>query len=104
MPPPDLPVALLILRAGLGVFLLFWSIDESVAPEQTEKIALPVLLLDRTASELRRCRGSHRRGPEPALLAGLWKTWHYATALALHTISTLQTWKRLAAPPCWPAS
>ncbi len=36
MRPHELPVALLVLRVGLGVFLLLWSIDK--APEQTAKI------------------------------------------------------------------
>ncbi len=38
MRPRELPVALLVLRAGLGAFLLLWSIDKMVAPEQTAKI------------------------------------------------------------------
>ena len=31
-------MALLVLRVGLGVFLLLWSIDKMLAPEQTAKI------------------------------------------------------------------
>ena len=38
MRPRELPLALLVLRFGLGVFLLLWSIDKMVAPEQTAKI------------------------------------------------------------------
>jgi hypothetical protein len=66
-------------------------------------------------------RPGRERGAEAALsmvfLAGLWKTWTYAAGLALHTISTLSTWKQLLAPlgehylfissppfPCSPAS
>ena len=68
-----------------------------VAPEQTAKIfqffyqtALPASFAPAV--------GALEAALSVALLAGLWKTWSYGAALALHTISTLSTWKQLAAP------
>lgn len=93
----ELPVALFVLRIGLGVFLLLWSIDKMVAPEQTAKIfeffykiSLPVSFAPSV--------GALEAALSLALLAGLWKTWTYGAALALHTISTVSTWKQLATP------
>ena len=97
MRPRELPVALLALRVGLGVFLLLWSLDKMVAPEQTVKIfqffyktPLPVSFAPVV--------GALEAALSLALLAGLWRTWTYGAALALHAISTLSTWKQLASP------
>lgn len=97
MRPRELPVALLVLRVGLGAFLLLWSIDKMVAPEQTAKIfqlfyktPLPVGFAP--------ALGALEAALSAALLAGLWRTWTYGAALALHTISTLSTWKQLITP------
>ncbi len=90
-------MALLVLRVGLGVFLLLWSIDKMLAPEQTAKIfqffyktPLPVSFAPVV--------GALEAALSLALLAGLWRTWTYGAALALHAISTLSTWKQLASP------
>jgi hypothetical protein len=97
MRPRELPLALLVLRVGLGVFLLLWSIDKMVAPEQTAKIfeffyktPLPVSVAPAV--------GALEAALSLALLAGLCKTWTYGAALAIHAISTLSTWQQLAAP------
>ncbi len=93
----ELRLALLVLRVGLGVFLLLWSVDKMVAPEQTAKIfqffyktALPASLAPAV--------GALEAALSLALLAGLWKTWTHGAALALHAISTLSTWKPLLTP------
>ena len=111
----ELRVALLVLRVGLGVFLLLWSIDKMVAPEQTAKIfqffyktALPASFAPAV--------GALGAALSLAFLAGLWKTWTYGACLALHAISTLSTSSRPSAsttsssppspcsPPSWRSS
>ncbi len=94
---PELSVALLVLRAGLGVFLLLWSIDKMVAPEQTAKI-FQFFYWTPLPAGFAPAVGALEAALSLALLAGLWKTWTYGAALVLHTISTLATWKQLAAP------
>lgn len=93
----ELRVALLVLRVGLGVFLLLWSVDKMVAPEQTAKIfqyfyktALPASFAPAV--------GALEAVLSLALLAGLWRTWTYGAALVLHAFSTLSTWKQLLTP------
>ncbi len=97
MRPRELPVALLVLRVGLGVFLLLWSLDKMVAPEQTVKIFQFFYRTPLPAS-FAPAVGALEAALSLALLAGLWRTWTYGAALALHTISTLATWKQLASP------
>jgi len=93
----ELPTALLVLRVGLGVFLLLWSIDKMVAPEQTVKIFQHFYKTPLPAG-LAPAVGAVEAALSLALLAGLWKTWTYGAALVLHAISTLSTWQRLLAP------
>jgi hypothetical protein len=90
-------VALLVLRGGLGVFLLLWSIDKMVAPEQTAKI-FQFFYKTPLSVSFAPAVGALEAALSLALLAGLWKTWTYGAALAIHSISTLSTWKQLAAP------
>lgn len=93
----ELRVSLLVLRAGLGVFLLLWSIDKIVAPDQTVKIFEHFYLLPLPGG-LAPVVGAVEAALSLALLAGLWKTWTYGAALGLHTISTLSTWRQLVDP------
>ena len=97
MRPRELPLALLVLRFGLGVFLLLWSIDKMVAPEQTAKI-FEFFYKTPLPASVAPVVGALEAALSLALLAGLWKTWTYGAALAIHAISTLSTWKQLAAP------
>jgi putative oxidoreductase len=93
----ELRVALLVLRIGLGVFLLLWSIDKMVAPEQTAKI-FQIFYKTPLPASFAPAVGALEAALSLALLAGLWKTWTYGAALALHAISTLSTWKQLLTP------
>jgi hypothetical protein len=85
-----LGTALALLRLGLGVFLLLWSLDKMVVPEQTSQIfefwyhvSLPVAsaplvgMLEGTLSLL--------------FLAGVARTWTYGAALLVHSVSTVAT-------------
>lgn len=93
----ELPVALLVLRVGLGVFLLLWSIDKMVAPEQTAKI-FQFFYKTPLPSSVAPAVGALEAALSLAFLAGLWKTWTYGACLALHAISTLSTWRQLLTP------
>lgn len=93
----EIPAALLVLRIGLGVFLLLWSIDKIVAPEGTAKIFQFFYQIPLPAG-FAPAVGVLEAALSLALLAGLWKAWTYGAALALHAISTLSTWKQLASP------
>lgn len=97
MQPRELPTALFILRLGLGLFLLLWSIDKIVAPEQTVKI-FQHFYQTPLAESIAPVVGGAEALLSLALLAGLWRTWSYGAALAIHAISTLSTWQQLLSP------
>jgi putative oxidoreductase len=92
-----LPLALLVLRLTLGLFLLQWGVEKFVVPGTTlaifrnfygfdpGAIAPPVLGVLQVLLAL-------------ALLAGFKPRITYALALILHSITTLVTIPRLLAP------
>ena len=93
----QLPLALCILRLGLGTFLLLWSIDKMVAPESTVKIfghfygmTLPEGLAPLV--------GVAEALLSVAFLAGIWKTLTYGVAILVHGVSTLSTYEQLLHP------
>ena len=93
----ELPVALFILRLGLGVFLLLFGIDKLIVPETTVDVFAQFygLVISHGmvygAGALEILLGL-------AFLAGLWKTLTYGLALLLHAVSTLATYQELLAP------
>jgi len=93
----ELPLALFILRFGLGLFLLLWSIDKVVAPEQTAKI-FSMFYKTPLTEDLAPLVGVAEGLLSVAFLAGLWRTWTYGAALAIHAVSTLSTWPQLISP------
>lgn len=97
MQPRELRIALLVLRLGLAVFLLLWSLDKLVAPESTVKIfgyfyGLPITIT------MARGVGVLEALLSLAVLLGLWKTLTYGLALAIHAVSTASTHQQLLAP------
>ena len=93
----ELPVALFILRLGLGAFLLLFGIDKLVAPATTVEVFAQFygLIVSHGmvygAGVLEILLGL-------AFLAGLWKTLSYGLGLLLHAVSTLATYQELFAP------
>jgi len=93
----ELPIALLILRLGLGAFLLLFGIDKLVAPATTVEVVVQFygLIVSHgvvfAAGALEILLGL-------AFLAGWRKTLSYGLALLLHAVSTLATYRELLAP------
>jgi len=88
---------LAVLRLGLGGFLLLWGIDKLVSPESTVKIfqifySVPI---DVTAAYI---IGAVEIVIALVIMAGMLKKYSYGLGLLLHGVSTLSTYKELAAP------
>ena len=89
--------ALLVLRLGLGLFMLLWSIDKLVAPDKTVAIFKHFYML--SIPENGACAiGVLEALLSLAIMAGAWKTWSYGLGAVLHGISTLSTYPQLLAP------
>lgn len=90
-------VALFILRVGLGVFLLLWSIDKLVVPESTVGIYSYFYHLSIT-TDIAYIIGVAEGLLSLAIIAGFLRTYSYGLGLALHAISTLATYQQLLHP------
>jgi uncharacterized membrane protein YphA (DoxX/SURF4 family) len=91
-------IGLLILRLGLGVFLLLFGIDKLVAPHTAAAIFAHYYGLDVVPGALVSGAGLLEIALSLAILAGFWKTLSYGLGLALHAVSTLVTYRELLSP------
>ncbi len=90
-------VALFILRIGLGVFLLLWSIDKLAVPEGAVRVFSTFyhLSISKTVAPV---IGVLELLLSILILAGLWKKWTYGLGMVLHAISTVSTYNLLLSP------
>lgn len=92
-----LAVALLVLRVGLGGFLLLWSIDKLVAPEATVVI-YQFFYHVRITADIAYILGALELLLSLAIMAGFLKTYSYGLGLLVHGSSTLATYQQLLHP------
>jgi len=90
-------IALLVLRLGLGVFLLLFGLDKLVATQTAASIFAQYYGLN-VSSALVSVAGLLEVALALAILAGLWRTWSYGLGFVVHLVSTLATYRELLAP------
>lgn len=94
----ELGVSLLILRLGLGAFLLLFGIDKLVAPHTAAAVFVHFYGLDGVPNAFIYGAGLLEIALALAILAGVWKTLSYGLGLALHVVSTATTYRELLTP------
>ncbi len=92
-----LSMALLVLRIGLGVFLLLWSIDKLVAPEGMVAIYQFFYGINITIKTAY-VAGALELLLSLAIILGFLKTYSYGLGLVLHAISTIASYQQLLHP------
>lgn len=92
-----LSVAILILRVGLGGFLLLWSIDKLVTPEGAVAIYQFFYHVSIT-TEIAYVIGAFELLLSLAIMAGFLKTYSYGLGLLLHATSTIASYQQLLNP------
>lgn len=93
----DFAVPLLILRLGLGAFVLLFGVDKLVAPDVAATIYADFYGQD-VSTILIYAAGVLEVVLGAVVLLGVWKTVSYGLALVLHAVSTLVTFQELLAP------
>ena len=95
--PPRLALALLILRLGLGGFLLVWGLEKLMIPERTVRIydVFYGITLDASLAPL---LGLAQCLIVVAMMAGLFRPWTYGFAVLIHAYSTVTTWRQIIDP------
>jgi hypothetical protein len=93
----SIPNALFLLRLGLGLFLLLWSLDKIIEPGSAVKV-FEHFYLSSISETLAVAVGIAELLLSLAILAGVAKTVTYGLGLLLHAVSTLSTYEQLLHP------
>jgi uncharacterized membrane protein YphA (DoxX/SURF4 family) len=89
--------ALLTLRITLGLFLLQWGVEKFVVPQNTTAIWGYFYGLD-VPQALGYLFGAVEIALAACLFLGVFRTIAYGTAMALHAVSVLVSWRQLLDP------
>src|SRR6056297_570872 len=93
-----LAVSLLALRIGVAIVMLVWSVDKLLRPEHAAGIFGTFYALPGLGEIVFYVLGVLQLLVVLAFLAGAWRTWTYSAILAMHTVSTLSSFRQYLAP------
>ncbi len=101
--------SLLLLRLGVFVVMLMWTLDKFVKPDHGIGIFKNLYFLNGISSQIMYALGALETVVILGFVAGFKKRWTYAIVLALHAVSTfsaygryLDPWKNLLFFAAWP--
>lgn len=90
-----LPIALLVIRLSLALFLLPWVIEKFTKPETTAKIFEHFYHIDNLSKNMSYGVGALWAVLLLAFVTGYKKRLSYGIVLFLHALGTVFTWKQL---------
>ena len=93
-----LPVSLLMLRIGVAIVMLAWTIDKLVRPEHAAGVFGAFYGMPGLGEPVFYVIGTVQLLIVLAFLAGAWRFWTYGAVLAMHTVSTLSSFRQYLAP------
>jgi len=96
--PKQLPLALLLLRLGIFIVFLVWTLDKLLYPEHAAKVAGAFYGLENLGDNIFYIMGLAQLALILAFLAGLFKTWTYGAILIFHGASTLSAFGKYLQP------
>jgi putative oxidoreductase len=93
-----LQVALLLLRAGVFIVMLVWTLDKLLRPEHMASVFERYYGIGGLGSVAAWVIGGAELLLILAFLGGMWKRWTYGAVLLLHGVSTLASFGKYLAP------
>lgn len=90
--------SLLLLRWGVFIVMLMWTLDKFVNPAHSAKIFEAFYGISWLSQNLSYLIGAAELLLILAFVAGLWQRWTYGAVLSLHALSTLSSYKQYLAP------
>jgi putative oxidoreductase len=93
-----LPFSLLLLRLGVAIVMLAWSIDKLLRPEHAAGVFGAFYGMPGLGETVFYVIGTLQLLVVLAFLAGAWRTWTYGAVLAMHAVSTLSSFRQYLAP------
>ncbi|MDO6462193.1 hypothetical protein Q4485_15895 [Granulosicoccaceae sp. 1_MG-2023] len=96
--PKHLPLALLLLRVGIFIVFIVWTLDKLINPGHAAKVFENFFGMPGLGAGVFYVIGSVQLVLVLAFVAGLLKTWTYGIILALHAVSTLASFGKYLQP------
>jgi putative oxidoreductase len=96
--PKQLPLALLLLRLGIFVVFLFWTLDKLVQPEHAAKVFGAFYGLGGLGETAFYIIGAAQLMLVLLFVTGLFKTCTYGAILVFHSFSTLSAFAKYLQP------
>ncbi len=96
--PRHLPLSLLLLRLGIFIVFLMWTLDKFVNPEHAAQVFAGFYNLAGLGEAAFYAIGTLQMILILAFVAGLYKTWTYGAVTIFHAVSTLATFGKYLQP------
>ena len=96
--PKQLPLALLLLRLGVFIVFLVWTLDKLAQPEHAAKVFAAFYGLGSLGESAFYAIGAAQLVLILAFVGGLFKTWTYGAILIFHGASTLSAFSKYLQP------
>ncbi|WP_017324271.1 DoxX family membrane protein [Synechococcus sp. PCC 7336] len=93
-----LPIVLFILRLSVFAVMVIWVLDKFLNPSHTAAVFSSFYFINNLSSTLAYVIGSLQAIVVVAFLVGFLKKWSYGLVLAMHSVSTLSSYKQYLAP------
>lgn len=92
-----LQVSLFLLRLGVFIVMLFWTLDKFVAPDHAARVFEHFYHLEGMGAAALATLGAIQLVVILGFMAGLFRTWTYGLVLVMHAISTFSSWPQYLA-------
>src|SRR5919204_2322883 len=93
-----LALSLVLLRIGVFIVMLMWTLDKFVQPEHSAKVFKGFYGIDALSSTTMYLIGAIELVIIVGFVAGFMKRWTYSIVLVLHAISTLASFGKYVQP------
>jgi hypothetical protein len=93
-----LPVLLFLLRLGVAVVIIPWSIDKFIRPSHAAVVFERFYLIPGMEAYALQVLGGLQLLIVIGFLLGVARTWTYGAVLAMHTVSTFASWREYLSP------
>ncbi|MEL7314530.1 MAG: hypothetical protein AAFN08_06210 [Cyanobacteria bacterium J06559_3] len=92
------PLVLLLLRLGIFIVMLMWSLDKFLAPDHARAVFETFYFIPGLGTAIVYVIGAIQLLIVLGFVAGIKKTWTYGAVLLMHTVSTLASFARYLDP------
>lgn len=94
--------SLMLIRAGIAVVFLMWTIDKFVNPGHAAAVFKKFYMIGGLSNVIAFVIGAVQLVIVLAFLAGFMRTWTYGIVLGMHAISTFSSWAQYLDPWTYP--